>query len=65
MSTTPEFPSESRGLLPAGTETTFGRILRTSDTAYEVVRVGHLPTWVSFDALHGRPAPASPLVTFR
>lgn len=59
--------STPRGLLPAGS--TIGisgapvAIVRSSDTAYLVEdEIGSY--WISFDAVHGRPAAASPLVVF-
>lgn len=53
----------NRGCLPAGTVTEFGTILETSYTAYLVTSTTGIPRWVSFDQVHGRPSPVTPLVT--
>jgi hypothetical protein len=65
MNTSPT--SANRGLLPIGTVLPSGaRIVDVSLTAYKVSNVsrGRTVAWVSFDAVHGRPAPVTPLVTF-
>lgn len=59
--------STPRGCLPAGSTVEVAgapvAILRSSDTAYLVEdEIGSY--WISFDAVHGRPAPASPMVVF-
>lgn len=56
-----KFRNVQPGLLPAGTETPFGTVVRSSLTAY-LMDDG---AWVSFDRVHGAPKPASPLVVFR
>lgn len=52
-----EFRNVQPGLLEEGTETTLGTIDAVSLTAY---RIGG--EWVPFYRIHGRPAPAEPLV---
>lgn len=57
----------NRGLLPVGTVLPSGaRIIDVSDTAYKCSNVarGRAVGWLSFDTVHGRPAPVAPLVTF-
>lgn len=62
-----EATTENRGLLPFGWKhPIYGTLVDLSYTAY-----GFAPTadpddtmWVSFDRIHGRPAPVTPLVTF-
>lgn len=47
------------GTLPAGTVTPLGVVEATSLTAYRIAG-----RWVPFHRVHGRPAAATPLVTF-
>lgn len=56
-----EFSTVVPGTLPAGTNTAFGRIVRSSLTAYEVEG----GQWVPFHKVHGPHKPASPLVVVR
>lgn len=59
------FDAATRGLLPAGTVLPiWGRIVRQSDTAYACVDFSGEECWVSFDRVHGTPAPVAPLVSF-
>jgi len=59
MTATPRtIDTTARGCLPAGTVTEFGVIERRSLTAYLIAGA-----WVSFDAVHGKPAMAEALVT--
>lgn len=56
----------NRGLLPSGSTIDSGpyagaRIIEVSLTAYRVAHVG-ISAWLSFDAVHGRPTPATPLL---
>jgi hypothetical protein len=51
------FAHVQAGCLPAGTATPLGVIDSVSLTAYAIA-----DDWVPFHVLHGRPAPASPLV---
>ncbi len=53
-----DFTTTTRGTLPAGTVTDLGVIAETSCTAYRMTS----GEWVSFDRVHGRPVPVSPLV---
>lgn len=56
----------NRGLLPVGTVLPSGaRIIEVSLTAYKCSNVsrGRTAGWLSFDQVHGRPAPATPLLT--
>lgn len=53
-----DFSTVQAGLLPAGTVTEFGVIVRSSYTAYEVEG----GEWVPFHRIHGRPQPVMPLV---
>ena len=55
-----ESTTTGRGMLPAGTVTDHGVIVRRSDTAYLMAGGG----WVSFDRVHGKPAPVAGLVPF-
>lgn len=59
MATT--FESAVPGTLPTGAETAFGRIVRSSLTAYQVEG----GEWVPFHKVHGPYRPASPLVVVR
>lgn len=52
------FAHVQRGLVAVGTVTSFGIVEQVSLTAYLIGG-----EWVSFDRLHGRPAPVMPLVT--
>lgn len=65
MTTTPT--TQNRGLLPLGTYLPEhgGHIVSTSLTAYEVLTdpAGDVSRWISFDAVHGRPTPATPLLS--
>lgn len=67
--------TENRGLLPVGTVLPDGGVvLAVSLTAYKVrpngydlahARLGgEACGWLSFDQVHGRPAPVEPLVVF-
>lgn len=56
----PDFSLVQPGLLPAGTVTPLGMIVRTSLTAYEMAD----GSWVAFRRIHGVPAPVLPLVQF-
>lgn len=62
-----------RGMIPVGSflrgsklEDPNGEVLDVSDTAYLLADGGRSPnegtSWVSFDRVHGKPAPATPLV---
>lgn len=53
------FTGIQAGTLPTGTETDLGVIEATSLTAYRIAG-----EWVPFQRVHGKPAPATPLVTF-
>jgi hypothetical protein len=53
-----DFSTVQAGLLPAGTVTEFGVIVRSSYTAYEVEG----GEWIAFHRVHGHPAPVMPLV---
>lgn len=65
MPTTPVPSASNRGLLPAGTVLPiWGTITRRSDTAYACVDFSGEEVWVSFDRVHGAPAPVEPLVVF-
>jgi hypothetical protein len=62
--TTAQPTTANRGMLPVGSVLPDGGlVLRSSLTAYLVAR-GGVEAWESFDAVHGRPAAASPLVMF-
>lgn len=54
---------DNRGQLPAGTRIPQGVVRWASLTAYYVRDAEGLDGWVSFDRVHGRPAPVMPLVT--
>lgn len=60
--------ADNRGLIPAGSMLPDGGVVvAVSLTAYLVWRATPEvdgEAWESFDAVHGRPAPASPLVVF-
>lgn len=55
------FAEVQPGLLPAGTVTPLGVIERSTLTAYEMAD----GTFVAFSRIHGRPAPATPLVVLQ
>lgn len=52
------FSNVQAGLLPTGTVTDLGTIVRASYTAYEMSD----GEWVAFGRIHGRQAPVMPLV---
>lgn len=60
MNADAEFADMQAGLLPAGTVTSFGVVVATSLTAYEMVG----GRFVAFRLVHGVPMPVLPLVTF-
>lgn len=53
-----EFSAIQPGLLPAGTVTEHGTIVASTLTAYELAD----GSFVAFQQVHGKPAPATPLV---
>lgn len=55
-----DFSTVQPGLLPAGTVTPLGVIVRSSLTAYEMED----GSWVAFRRVHGTPKAAEPLVVF-
>lgn len=55
-----DFSSVQAGLLPAGTVTALGTVVRSTLTAYEMVD----GSFVAFRRVHGVPAPVEPLVVF-
>lgn len=58
---TMDFSTVQAGLLPAGTLTAFGVIVRSTLTAYEMEN----GEFVAFRRVHGTPAPVMPLVVLR
>ena len=56
-----DFSHVQPGLLPAGTVTAHGTIVRSTLTAYELAD----GSFVAFEKVHGKPAPATPLVVLR
>lgn len=47
---------DNRGLLPAGSPTELGTVVRQTDTAY-LIEDDQGVYWVSFDRVHGSPVP--------
>jgi hypothetical protein len=54
-----DFSTVQAGTIPAGTVTPLGTVEATSYTAYKIDG-----EWVPFHRIHGKPSPATPLVTF-
>lgn len=56
----PTYTEVQPGLLPAGTVTEHGTIVRSTLTAYEMID----GSFVAFQRVHGKPAMIEPLVVF-
>ena len=54
-----DFTAITAGCIPTGTATQFGTIEASSLAAYRIAG-----SWVPFHRVHGKPATATPLVTF-